>query len=167
MSEINDICTLIIDNGSGFFKAGFSGDNIPYAVYPPLNESPIERGIVVNWKKMEEMWHHTFENQLQVNPEEHPVLLTEANCNLRSNREEMAQIMFEAFNIPAFHVANQPTLALFGSGRLTGITLDCGDGISQTIPIYEGNILFYTLPKIILKFKFSTTFSIISYRLCI
>lgn len=46
--------------------------------------------------------------------------------------------MFDNFGVPAMSVAIQATLTLYSTGRTSGMVLDSGDGVTHTVPIYEG-----------------------------
>lgn len=61
---------------------------------------PIEHGIVRDWKDMEILWRHVFD-ELKVSPKEHPVLLTEAPLNPYENRTRAADVFFETFQTPS------------------------------------------------------------------
>ncbi|KAI9797561.1 MAG: Actin-like protein [Candelina submexicana] len=99
---------------------------------------PLEHGIVTDWDDMEKIWDFVYKEELKTQSEEHPVLLTEAPLNPRSNRATAAQILFETFNIPAIYTSIQAVLSLYASGRTTGVVLDAGDGVSHAVPVYEG-----------------------------
>eukprot|EP00300_Choanocystis_sp_HF-7_P036384 c5222_g1_i1.p1 GENE.c5222_g1_i1~~c5222_g1_i1.p1 ORF type:complete len:411 (-),score=84.54 c5222_g1_i1:147-1304(-) len=100
---------------------------------------PLEHGIVENWDDMEKIWEHIFYEGLpDLETDSHPVLLTEAPLNPLKNREKMAEIMFEKFEVPALQIALQAVLALYANGRTTGIVLDVGDGVTHCMPVVEG-----------------------------
>ena len=111
-----------------------------------LNTSyPIEEGYIKDWEDMEKVWKHTVYDELKVTPEEHPILLTEAPQNPDENREKMTEMMFEVFNAPCLYVQQQPVLGLYANGKTTGMVLDSGEGITNTVAIYEG----YAIPNAI------------------
>ncbi|EFC35759.1 predicted protein [Naegleria gruberi] len=61
----------------------------------------------------------------------------------------MSQVMFEKFCVPALYVANRAVLALYASGKSTGMIVNSGDSVTHAVPIYEG----HTLPHAILKME--------------
>lgn len=159
---------VIIDNGSGTCKAGLSCDERPRCVFPEwvgrprkafrgvlpkdwyfgeeVTEHcaqlsinyPLENGIIENFEHMEHLWEYTFYQMLKVDPSRHPVLLTEPPYNPKPNRERMVELMFEAFQVPCLNISIQGVLALLGQGRTTGLVLDSGEGVTHTIPIFDG-----------------------------
>lgn len=103
---------------------------------------PIDHGVVKNWSDMEYIWNYMFKEKLKLKDiDEHPILITEAPLNPESNRDEIANVLFESFGVQALYVANPAVLSLYASGTVTGCVLDCGDGYSCSVPVYQG----YTL----------------------
>ena len=160
-----DPTAIVIDHGSGFIRSGFAWDDAPTFVFSSVFGShhledhkideeirskreilslryPIERGIITNWDDMEKIWHHTFYNELQVDPTEHPTLLIES-CFNQPNRDKMVEIMFETFNVPATYVTNSGPLSLFFCVRVTGVTVGIGHGVCSVVPVYGSYFLPY------------------------
>ena len=108
---------------------------------------PMEHGTVNNWADMELIWEHLYKNELKAQTQEHPVLLTEAPLNPLTNREQAAKVFFETFNVPALYVSMQAVLSLYAAGKTTGVVLDCGDGVSHAVPVYEGFALQHAITR--------------------
>ena len=173
---MEEVVSVVIDNGSRMMKAGFGGDDAPRAVFPSvvgrprhhganlgqyqkllyLGEEavrmsgilnltyPIERGEIIagnQFEDIEKLWQHTFYDQLKVAPEEHSVVLTESPLNPKEKREKMAEIMLELFNTLSLKLSVGSVLALIGSGRSTGVVLECGESVCHSVPVYEGHHL--------------------------
>lgn len=160
--------TIVIDNGSGTLKAGIAGNEQPDIVLPSIVghvrrsvgytnniyvgdmaldrsgililEHPNERYTVTNWDNLEKIWTYAFEN-LGHDSSERNILLTDSSLSPKINREKMAQIMFETFNVKSFYVCSQELLSIYASGRTTGIVYNVGYSTSQMVPIYESEII--------------------------
>jgi actin-related protein len=109
---------------------------------------PVEHGIVEDWDDFEKVLHHTFTNELRVNPEEHNVLITETALNPKVNREKLTQILFDTFNVPGLYVANTAVLSLYSAGKFTGVVVEIGDGVAHIVPIYDGFVLPRSIQRI-------------------
>ncbi|XP_035827381.1 actin, clone 302 [Aplysia californica] len=98
---------------------------------------PIEYGIVSNWDDMEKIWDYVFQQELRVPSDYQPILVTEPPLNPKANREMMAQVMFETFNVPHMHVSAPAVLAFYANGRNSGIVLDIGETVTHVMASYE------------------------------
>ncbi|VDD94406.1 unnamed protein product [Enterobius vermicularis] len=110
---------------------------------------PIRHGIVEDWDLMERFWEQCIFKYLRAEPEDHFFLLTEPPLNTPENREFLAEIYFESFNVPGLYIAVQAVLALAASWQsrdvsqrsLTGLVVDSGDGVTHCIPVAEGYVI--------------------------
>uniref|UniRef100_A0A3P9A9N4 Actin related protein 3B n=1 Tax=Esox lucius TaxID=8010 RepID=A0A3P9A9N4_ESOLU len=110
---------------------------------------PIRHGMVEDWDLMEKFMEQIIFKYLRAEPEDHSFLMTEPPLNSPENREYLAEIMFETFNVPGLYIAVQAVLALaaswtsrqVGERTLTGIVIDSGDGVTHAIPVAEGYVI--------------------------
>ncbi|KAF4029220.1 actin [Phytophthora infestans] len=134
----------------GAYEGGdvFVGNRVQYHRGLFKIQYAMEHGVVTDWNSMHRVWQHVYsKDMLNVQSEDHPVLLTEAPLNPVANRQRAGEVFFEAFNVPSLFVSPQAVLSLYASGRTTGVVLDVGDGVAHVVPVYEG----FTLPHAITR----------------
>lgn len=162
---------IVIDSGSGFIKAGLASDECPSAFLPNLytardagmgevshvvgsavNQAenkdlkqirPIRRGKLEDIDAMERIWQYTYLNQLRLDSTEHPLL---TNCYPDENKldkENTAMVFFETFAVPGYYCMNSGLLALYGSGKTTGLVIESGSDVTTVTPVHEGVMVPY------------------------
>ena len=120
---------------------------------------PIANGIVTDWADMEKVWHHALYNELRCNPAEiKGILVTEAPRNPKANREAMLTALFDTFEAQNVYVAIQAVMSLYANGRSTGLVVDSGDGVTHTVPVFEGFSIPHAVEKMDIAGRALTTF---------
>ncbi|XP_012873578.1 PREDICTED: actin-related protein T1-like [Dipodomys ordii] len=129
-------------------KTYFVGEEAQHRYDSLYLHYPIERGLVTTWDDMEKLWSHLFEWELGVKPSEQPVLIIEPSLNPRDTREKIAEIMFEKFHVPALYLFNHAVGALYASACVTGLVVESGDGVTCTVPVFEGHFLPHAVTRL-------------------
>ncbi|KAK7470870.1 Actin-related protein 4 [Stygiomarasmius scandens] len=103
--------------------------------------NPIADGLIQDFNPIPALIRHAFEDTMRCSPSEHPVLVTEPAWNTPANREKMAEIMFEEFQVPAFYIANTGVLNTFAAGKGSALVIDVGQTMASVIPVVDGFVL--------------------------
>ncbi|XP_066918225.1 uncharacterized protein [Clytia hemisphaerica] len=110
-------------------------------------EHPIKQEIN-NWSDIGNIFEYLYDEELKINSNEHPMLLTEPGLTSSTHREKLIEVIFERFSAPSLMLANQSCLALYSKGLVTGLSLNSGFYFTQSTPIYEGHALPYATTQL-------------------
>ena len=96
--------------------------------------------------------------------------------NTPENREQMAEIMFETFNVKGLFIGVQATLALYAQiankdeenkqaslndiSEMTGTVIDSGDGVTHVFPVCDGYVISSCVKHIPLAGRDITQFTL-------
>lgn len=104
-------------------------------------------GMIEDWELFEKVLDYTYAKCIQSESEYHPVLMSEAPWNIRTKREQLIELMFEKYNVPAFFLVKNAVLAAFANGRATGIVVDSGATHTTAVPVQDGYVLSQAIVK--------------------
>ena len=194
---------VVLDNGTGYTKIGYAGNEEPSYLIPSLiavdskadlsvaskstedfdffigeeaenapksytKSFPLKHGLIENWTLMEMYWEQAIFKYLRCDPQDHYFLLTEPPMNPPENREYLAEVFFESFNVPGMYIAVQAVMSIVASWsrkggdmsktRLTGTVIDSGDGVTHIVPVADGYVIGSSIKHIPLAGRDITSF---------
>jgi actin-related protein len=75
---------------------------------------------------MERIIEFIYQDELPIEPNLQPLLMTVPVLNPVKDRDRMYEILFEKFEVRAAKCEPQPLLSMYASGRNTGMVLEIG-----------------------------------------
>ncbi|XP_059551233.1 actin-like protein 9 [Myotis daubentonii] len=119
---------------------------------------PIRNGILVDWLAAEFIWRHLLEHDLGIATQDHPLLFSDQPFSPSTNREKLVEVAFESMRSPAMYVASQSVLSVYAHGRVSGLVVDMGHGVTSTVPVFQGYHLPHATERLDLAGTHLTTF---------
>ena len=168
---IAGVLAVVADCGSHSCRAGMSGDENPRVNFASVvgnakgakdgsgrvvgaeavsrrAELALRRAyrgkVAADWDDVEHIWSQIF-SELSVPSNEHPVLVAEPHLCPKFHREQLAQLMFETFTVPALLTQSQAVLALFATGGTHGVVVDSSESATHVVPVWDGKPLTTSL----------------------
>ncbi|XP_029469102.1 actin-like [Rhinatrema bivittatum] len=118
---------------------------------------PVRHGIIVDWEAIETLWRHTFYYDLKTSPEEHAILLSDPPLSPTTNREKLVEVLFESMHSLAMYVSYQSVLSTYSYGKVSGLVVESGYGVTHTVPVFQGYILPHATERMDIAGKDLTT----------
>lgn len=166
----DELTSIVIETGSSWTRAGFSGEGLPKYVVPTaygrigedgaaggeylfddegVNSlakgkniyNPMADGCVQDWDAVSKLWRYVYESKLQLDPTEFPLLTTEQPWNPMSNKVQSLEVAFEDLQVPVFSLVKNPLCAAYESARATALVIDVGSAVASVTPVVDGSII--------------------------
>jgi hypothetical protein len=147
---------VIVDLGYGSTKFGLAGESAPASIknivygknpetgkkdYGPVIERKKMESMATDWEAIEKLWERMFEDELGISADTSYVSSTISPFGPRSYPEEMAELLFETFEVQGCYFAVPSILSLYSTGKTTGVVLDSGECITSCIPVIDGFVV--------------------------
>jgi len=92
---------------------------------------------IKNWDALEQMINYILQETFHVESNLHPLVFPDSVMSSQSERETLVKFCFERINVPAVMLLDKHVLALFSTGKVTGIIVNIGENFTEIVPIKD------------------------------
>jgi hypothetical protein len=143
---------VVVDLGYGSTKFGVAGEEDPSVIknivyddtvrdYKYMVERKQLEMQAVDWESIEKMWERIFEEELEVDGANVNLSCTVSPFGAKSYGENMAELLFETFDVAGLYFSLPSILSLYAKGKTTGLVVDSGECVTSCIPVIDGFVV--------------------------
>ena len=152
MNNIEEIQTIIFDLGSYNYRIGYSGNDRPSFIFPPIkfNEkddyefltSQKGDGFFNDIKKFEDFFDDFIsDKELNTSLNQGSILFSEPVIHNKEQRKSLTEFLFEKYEIGGLFFCNNSVLSSFSYGKSSCLVFDSGHSQSNVVPVHDGMII--------------------------
>ena len=152
INNSEDLQTMIFDLGSYNYRIGYSGNDRPSFIFPPIKFTEIDDyefltsqkgdGFFVDIKKFEDFFDDFIsDKELNSTLSQGSLLFSEPIIHDKSQRMNLTEFLFEKYEIGGLFFCNNSVLSSFSYGKCSCLVFDSGHSQSNVVPVHDGMII--------------------------
>ena len=152
INNTEELETIIFDLGSYNYRIGYSGNDRPSFIFPPIkfNEkddyefltSQKGDGFFNDIKKFEDFFDDFIsDKELNSSLNQGSILFSEPIIHNKEQRKSLTEFLFEKYEIGGLFFCNNSVLSSFSYGKSSCLVFDSGHSQSNIVPVHDGMII--------------------------
>ena len=152
INNTDDLQTIIFDLGSYDYRIGYSGNDRPSFIFPPIKFNEKEeyeyltsqKGdcFFTDIKKFEDFFDDFITDKDLTNSlNQGSILFTEPIIHNKEQRMDLTKFLFEKYEIGGLFFLNNSVLSSFSYGKSSCVVFDSGHSQSNVVPVHDGMII--------------------------
>ena len=152
INNIEDLQTIIFDLGAYDYRIGYSGNDRPSFIFPPIKFNEKEGyeyltsqkgdGFFNDIKKFEDFFDDFISDKdLNNSLNQGSILFTEPIIHNKDQRMNLTKYLFEKYEIGGLFFCNNSVLSSFSYGKSSCVVFDSGHSQSNVVPVHDGMII--------------------------
>ena len=154
--NFEELQTTIFDLGSYNYRIGYSGNDRPNYIFPPIkfihNNSEGQEyeyltsqegdGLFIDIKKFEDFFDDFILDKELINEmNKGSLLFSEPVEHNKEQRMKLTEFLFEKYEIGGLFFCNSSVLSSFSYGKTSSLIFDSGNAQSNIVPVNDGMII--------------------------